>query len=215
MLFSRHEKALGHFNSKASFPSRDSSEDKYMDIQGNTFAFGVILLEIISGRLPYCKDKGYLVDWVSRIVSQPHCNNSACLTQRSRKSKMKCWKILSFHQLKKSFAAKVQITAHSEFLILYISAGHQVPPAAGGDREAGRPGADQRADGGPGGDLQRGEPVRRPRPVQAAVDADHRGGPGDRHRPLGGRHPQGVLPGVGGARPVVVAAHASPHLVTL
>ncbi|VAH54717.1 unnamed protein product [Triticum turgidum subsp. durum] len=71
MLFSRHEKALGHFNSKASFPSRDSSEDKYMDIQGNTFAFGVILLEIISGRLPYCKDKGYLVDWAIKYLQQP------------------------------------------------------------------------------------------------------------------------------------------------
>uniref|UniRef100_M8BHZ5 Putative LRR receptor-like serine/threonine-protein kinase n=1 Tax=Aegilops tauschii TaxID=37682 RepID=M8BHZ5_AEGTA len=71
MLFSRHEKALGHFNSKDSFPSRDSSEDKYMDIQGNTFAFGVILLEIISGRLPYCKDKGYLVDWAIKYLQQP------------------------------------------------------------------------------------------------------------------------------------------------
>ncbi|KAE8777194.1 putative LRR receptor-like serine/threonine-protein kinase [Hordeum vulgare] len=71
MLFSRHEKALGHFNNKASFPSRDSSEDKYADIQGNTFAFGVILLEIISGRLPYCKDKGYLVDWAIKYLQQP------------------------------------------------------------------------------------------------------------------------------------------------
>jgi hypothetical protein len=52
-------------NAEASFRGRDSSEDKHADVQGNTFAFGVILLEIISGRLPYCKDKGYLVDWVS------------------------------------------------------------------------------------------------------------------------------------------------------
>ena len=73
MLFSKHEKALGHFNNKASFRGQDSSEDKHVDVQGNTFAFGVILLEIISGRLPYCKDKGYLVDWVSQqSVSQPH-----------------------------------------------------------------------------------------------------------------------------------------------
>jgi hypothetical protein len=66
MLFSKHEKALGHFNNKASFRGRDTSEDKNADVQGNTFAFGVILLEIISGRLPYCKDKGYLVDWVRK-----------------------------------------------------------------------------------------------------------------------------------------------------
>ncbi|XP_047063446.1 probable LRR receptor-like serine/threonine-protein kinase At1g63430 [Lolium rigidum] len=71
MLFSRHEKSLGHFNNKASFHGRDSSEDKQADVQGNTFAFGVILLEIISGRLPYCKDKGYLVDWAIKYLQQP------------------------------------------------------------------------------------------------------------------------------------------------
>lgn len=71
MLFSRHEKALGHFNNKASFRGRDTSEDKHADVQGNTFAFGVILLEIISGRLPYCKDKGYLVDWATKYLQQP------------------------------------------------------------------------------------------------------------------------------------------------
>jgi hypothetical protein len=70
MMFSKHEKAPSHFNSKGSFPGHgDSAEDKHADIQGNTYAFGVILLEIISGRLPYCKDKGYLVDWVSQSMS--------------------------------------------------------------------------------------------------------------------------------------------------
>ncbi|CAL5029190.1 unnamed protein product [Urochloa decumbens] len=72
MMFSKHEKALSHFNSKASFPGHgDSAEDKHADIQGNTYAFGVILLEIISGRLPYCKDKGYLVDWASKFLQEP------------------------------------------------------------------------------------------------------------------------------------------------
>lgn len=75
-MFSRHsisrdEKGRGHLNSKSSFPGHgDSAADRQADdIQANTFAFGVILLEIISGRLPYCKDKGYLVDWVSRSSS--------------------------------------------------------------------------------------------------------------------------------------------------
>ncbi|KMZ74440.1 hypothetical protein ZOSMA_129G00330 [Zostera marina] len=27
-----------------------------MDVKGNTFVFGLILLEIISGRSPFCKD---------------------------------------------------------------------------------------------------------------------------------------------------------------
>ena len=68
-FISRHEKAPGQLNSKSPFPGHgDSVEDKQADIQANTFAFGVILLEIISGRLPYCKDKGYLVDWVSQSI---------------------------------------------------------------------------------------------------------------------------------------------------
>ncbi|KAG2575794.1 probable LRR receptor-like serine/threonine-protein kinase At1g63430 isoform X2 [Panicum virgatum] len=72
MMFSKHEKAPSHFNSKGSFPGHgDSAEDKHADIQGNTYAFGVILLEIISGRLPYCKDKGYLVDWATKFLQQP------------------------------------------------------------------------------------------------------------------------------------------------
>jgi hypothetical protein len=66
---SRHEKATGRLNNKSPFPGHgDPAEDKQADIQANTFAFGVILLEIISGRLPYCKDKGYLVDWVSQSI---------------------------------------------------------------------------------------------------------------------------------------------------
>lgn len=77
MMFSRHsisrdEKTRGHLNSKSSFPGHgDSAADRQADdIQANTFAFGVILLEIISGRLPYCKDKGYLVDWASKYLQQ-------------------------------------------------------------------------------------------------------------------------------------------------
>lgn len=42
-----------------------SLERRHMDVQGNTFAFGVLLLELISGRPPFCKDRGCLVDWVS------------------------------------------------------------------------------------------------------------------------------------------------------
>nr|CAJ86176.1 H0306F12.6 [Oryza sativa] len=73
MMFTKqkHEKAPGRINNKSSFPGHlDSSEDKQADIQGNTFAFGVILLEIISGRLPYCKDKGYLIDWAIKYLQQ-------------------------------------------------------------------------------------------------------------------------------------------------
>lgn len=43
-------------------------EARHLDIQGNVYAFGVLLLEIISGRPPYCKDKGGLVDWVRNFL---------------------------------------------------------------------------------------------------------------------------------------------------
>lgn len=41
-----------------------AENSRYMGVQGNTFAFGTLLLEIISGRPPFCKDQGCLVDWV-------------------------------------------------------------------------------------------------------------------------------------------------------
>jgi len=52
--------------------------------------------------------------------------------------------------------------AHISLLILILYAGYQVPPAARGDREASRPRAEQREDGGPRGPVQRGEPLHRP-----------------------------------------------------
>jgi len=42
----------------------NSIEARHLDIKGNVYAFGVLLLEIISGKPPFCKDTGSLVDWV-------------------------------------------------------------------------------------------------------------------------------------------------------
>lgn len=39
-------------------------EARHLDIQGNIYAFGILVLEIVSGRPPYCEDRGYLLDWV-------------------------------------------------------------------------------------------------------------------------------------------------------
>ena len=44
---------------------KNAGFQKKADTLENVFAFGVILLEIISGRPPYCKDRGNLVNWVS------------------------------------------------------------------------------------------------------------------------------------------------------
>ena len=42
-------------------------EQQEMEIQANIFAFGVVLLEIISGRPPYCKERGCMINWVRCI----------------------------------------------------------------------------------------------------------------------------------------------------
>ncbi|CAN0841332.1 Probable LRR receptor-like serine/threonine-protein kinase At1g63430 [Linum grandiflorum] len=54
----------------------NSMEARHLDIKGNVYAFGVLLLEIISGRPPYCKDKGSLIDWAKDLLENPEamCN---------------------------------------------------------------------------------------------------------------------------------------------
>ncbi|KAI7724562.1 hypothetical protein M8C21_030441 [Ambrosia artemisiifolia] len=42
-----------------------------LDVQGNICAFGVLLLEIISGQPLICKDKGLLVDWSKEYLEEP------------------------------------------------------------------------------------------------------------------------------------------------
>ncbi|XP_078427488.1 putative LRR receptor-like serine/threonine-protein kinase At1g63430 [Wolffia australiana] len=49
----------------------DSSETKHADVRENTIAFGVMLLEIVSGRPPYCKDRGKLVNWAVEYLKKP------------------------------------------------------------------------------------------------------------------------------------------------
>jgi hypothetical protein len=48
----------------------DPRQMRFMDVQANTFAFGVILLELISGRASLSKDTDDLVDWVSVLLSE-------------------------------------------------------------------------------------------------------------------------------------------------
>ncbi|GJN02225.1 hypothetical protein PR202_ga19555 [Eleusine coracana subsp. coracana] len=49
----------------------DSQHKRFMDVQANTFAFGVILLELISGRATVFKDTADLVDWARKHLDQP------------------------------------------------------------------------------------------------------------------------------------------------
>ncbi|XP_009767696.1 putative LRR receptor-like serine/threonine-protein kinase At1g63430 [Nicotiana tabacum] len=71
-IISRSEKNSGAISSEGAICVLPNTlEGRHLDVQGNTYAFGVLLLEIISGRPPYCKDKGCLVDWAKEFLEVP------------------------------------------------------------------------------------------------------------------------------------------------
>ena len=68
-ILSRSEKNSGSIGSQGAICVLPNSlEGRHLDVQGNVYAFGVLLLEIMSGRPPYCKDKGCLVEWVRNLL---------------------------------------------------------------------------------------------------------------------------------------------------
>uniref|UniRef100_A0A5B6ZN15 Protein kinase domain-containing protein n=1 Tax=Davidia involucrata TaxID=16924 RepID=A0A5B6ZN15_DAVIN len=71
-ILSRSEKNSGSISHEGAICVLPNSlEKRSLDVQGNIYAFGVLLLEIISGRPPYCKDKGCLVDWAKDFLELP------------------------------------------------------------------------------------------------------------------------------------------------
>ncbi|XVE64864.1 hypothetical protein DITRI_Ditri07aG0135900 [Diplodiscus trichospermus] len=71
-IIARSEKNSGSIgNNGAICLLPNSVEKRHLDIQGNIHAFGVLLLEIISGRPPFCKDKGCLIDWARDYLELP------------------------------------------------------------------------------------------------------------------------------------------------
>ncbi|KAK7253035.1 hypothetical protein RIF29_37425 [Crotalaria pallida] len=71
-ILERSEKNSGSVGSQGAVCVLPNSlEARHLDTKGNIYAFGVLLLEIISGRPPYCKDKGYLVDWAKEYLEMP------------------------------------------------------------------------------------------------------------------------------------------------
>ncbi|CAK9310973.1 unnamed protein product [Citrullus colocynthis] len=71
-ILSRSEKNSGSIGSQGAICVLPNSlEARHLDVQGNIYAFGVLLLEIISGRPLYCKDKGNLVDWAKDYIEMP------------------------------------------------------------------------------------------------------------------------------------------------
>ncbi|KAI9174830.1 hypothetical protein LWI28_023327 [Acer negundo] len=71
-ILSRSEKNSGTIGSQGAICILPNSlEARHQDVQGNVYSFGVLLLEIISGRPPYCKEKGDLVDWAKEYLEMP------------------------------------------------------------------------------------------------------------------------------------------------
>lgn len=71
-IHSRSEKNAGNIgNEGAICVLPNSVEERHLDVQGNIYSFGVLLLEIVSGRPFYCKDKGCLVDWAKDFLELP------------------------------------------------------------------------------------------------------------------------------------------------
>ncbi|KAK9072928.1 hypothetical protein SSX86_009364 [Deinandra increscens subsp. villosa] len=63
-----NSRSISHEGAICVLPS--SFEDRHLDIQGNIYSFGVLLLEIVSGRPSFCKDKGCLVDWAKHYIGK-------------------------------------------------------------------------------------------------------------------------------------------------
>jgi len=54
--------------SQASSPGHESQKSDlppHADPETDVYNFGVLLLEIISGKLPYSEEQGHITDWVS------------------------------------------------------------------------------------------------------------------------------------------------------
>lgn len=68
-ILSRSEKNSGSIASQGAVCILPNAlEGRHLDVQGNVYAFGVLLLEIISGRPPFCKEKGCLVEWAREYL---------------------------------------------------------------------------------------------------------------------------------------------------
>ncbi|XP_010430437.1 PREDICTED: probable LRR receptor-like serine/threonine-protein kinase At1g63430 [Camelina sativa] len=71
-ILARSEKNLRNISSQGSICVLPSGmESRHLDVSGNIYAFGILLLEVVSGRPPYCKDKGFLIEWAKEFLETP------------------------------------------------------------------------------------------------------------------------------------------------
>ncbi|XP_021766121.1 protein MALE DISCOVERER 1-like [Chenopodium quinoa] len=54
--------------------SKPSVSTKTADLRQNVYEFGILLLETITGRLPYSEEQGYLVDWALKYLNDRENN---------------------------------------------------------------------------------------------------------------------------------------------
>lgn len=76
-ILARSEKNLRNINSEGAVcVLPNAMESRYLDVSGNIYAFGVLLLEIVSGRPPFCKDRGFLIEWAKEYLETPEAMTS-------------------------------------------------------------------------------------------------------------------------------------------
>ncbi|KAH0884261.1 hypothetical protein HID58_060357 [Brassica napus] len=76
-ILARSEKNLRNINSEGAVcVLPNAMESRYLDVSGNIYAFGVLLLEIVSGRPPFCKDRGLLIEWAKEFLETPEAMGS-------------------------------------------------------------------------------------------------------------------------------------------
>ncbi|CAN8245369.1 unnamed protein product [Cochlearia groenlandica] len=76
-ILARSEKNLRNISSQGAIcVLPNAMESRYLDVSGNIYAFGVLLLEIVSGRPPFCKDRGFLIEWAKEFLEAPEAVSS-------------------------------------------------------------------------------------------------------------------------------------------
>ncbi|ESQ46838.1 hypothetical protein EUTSA_v10027677mg [Eutrema salsugineum] len=71
-IHARSEKILTDISSEGAICVLPSAmEHRGMNLQGNIYSFGMLLLEIVSGRPSYCLERGCLVEWAKEYLGAP------------------------------------------------------------------------------------------------------------------------------------------------
>lgn len=66
-IIAKSKRHSGHIINDDSINSIEDPQphrSQFRNVQSNTYSFGVILLELILGKSPYCQERGTLLDWV-------------------------------------------------------------------------------------------------------------------------------------------------------